>query len=110
MLDRQWLNQDQHFAPGRELFRCARGFAIWAYTISYSQLLLRARTTEADGRQQTRIDVLFKPAMRLDCLLSGTRIMPRICFYNLVAGKCRAGPPRHPAAMSSGLAWNHCVS
>jgi hypothetical protein len=61
MLDRQWLSQDQHFAPGKELFRCDRGFAVWAYTVSHSQLLLRARTTGADGRRHTRIDVLFKP-------------------------------------------------
>ncbi len=61
MLDRQWLTQDQQFAPGRELFRCGRQFAVWAYTVSHSQLLLRARTTGTDGPRQTRIDVLFKP-------------------------------------------------
>ncbi|MDW5327135.1 hypothetical protein [Plantactinospora sp. KLBMP9567] len=61
MLDRQWLTQDQQFAPGRELFRCSRQFAVWAYTVSHSQLLLRARTTGTDGGRQTRIDVLFKP-------------------------------------------------
>ncbi|ASW57210.1 hypothetical protein CIK06_28330 [Plantactinospora sp. KBS50] len=61
MLDRQWLTQDQQFAPGRELFRCDRQFAVWAYTISHSQLVLRARTTGTDGHRPTRIDVLFKP-------------------------------------------------
>jgi hypothetical protein len=52
-----WLHQDHQFAPGRELFRSVRSFAVWAYTVSHSQLLLRTRT--ADG--QSRIDVLFKP-------------------------------------------------
>lgn len=41
--------------PGRELFSSDRSFAVWAYTVSHSQLLLRTRT--ADGR--SRIDILF---------------------------------------------------
>lgn len=52
-----WLDQDHHYQPGRELFRSERSFALWAYTVSHSQLLLRTRTTGG----QPRIDVLFKP-------------------------------------------------
>jgi hypothetical protein len=52
-----WLNQDHQFPPGQELLRSDRSFAVWAYTVSHSQLLLRTRT--ADG--QSRIDILFKP-------------------------------------------------
>lgn len=47
--------------PGQGLFRCDRGFAVWAYTVSHSQLLLRARTAGGHSDRQTRIDVLFKP-------------------------------------------------
>ena len=61
MLDRVWLSQDQHFAPGRELLRCGRRFAVWAYSLSHSQLRFRARTTGTNGARQTRVDVLFKP-------------------------------------------------
>ena len=52
-----WLNRDDQFPPGQQLFRSKRSFAVWAYTVSHSQLLLRTRT--ADGR--SRIDILFKP-------------------------------------------------
>jgi len=52
-----WLNQDHDYRPGRELFRSERSFALWAYTVSHSQLLLRTRTVPG----QRRIDVLFKP-------------------------------------------------
>jgi len=52
-----WLNQDHQFSPGQPLFRSDRRFAVWAYTVSHSQLLLRAGA--ADG--QFRIDILFKP-------------------------------------------------
>jgi hypothetical protein len=60
---RKWLNTDDQFVPGAELFRSDRAFTVWAYTISHSQLLLRTRTTE----NQSRIDILFKPvrAMKL---------------------------------------------
>jgi hypothetical protein len=51
------LNQDHQFLPGRQLFHSERDFAVWAYTVSHSQLLLRTRT--ADGR--SRIDILFNP-------------------------------------------------
>jgi hypothetical protein len=52
-----WLNKDHQFAAGAEIFRSDRSFALWAFSVSHSQLLLRARTAE-DG---SRIDVLFKP-------------------------------------------------
>jgi len=75
MVDMQtdgWFNQDHHFAPGRHLFQSQRSFAIWAYTVSHSQLLLRTRT--ADGR--SRIDVLFKPvaAMKIRANYRGLSI------------------------------------
>jgi hypothetical protein len=56
-----WLNRDEQFEPGREIFRSDRAFSVWAYTVSHSQLLLRSRVTKADGSRQSRIDVLFKP-------------------------------------------------
>ncbi|NJQ02155.1 hypothetical protein [Streptomyces zingiberis] len=56
-----WLNSDAHFAPGRELFRSAREFSVWAYTVSHGQLLLRSRSLDREGVRRTRIDVLFKP-------------------------------------------------
>jgi hypothetical protein len=64
---REWLNSADRFVPGAELFRSDRAFAVWAYTISHSQLLLRARTTRRDGSSQSRIDIVFKPvqAMKL---------------------------------------------
>jgi hypothetical protein len=52
-----WLNRDHQFSPGQPLFRSDRSFAVWAYTVSHSQLLLRAGAD--DG--QARIDILFKP-------------------------------------------------
>ncbi|MFU8873577.1 hypothetical protein [Micromonospora sp. SL4-19] len=52
-----WLSYDHQFAPGEEIFRSEREFSVWAYTVSHSQLLLRARV--AGG--QPRLDVLFKP-------------------------------------------------
>lgn len=55
--DEAWLNQDHQYRRGQELFRSDRSFAVWAYTVSHSQLLLRTRTVYG----QPRIDVLFKP-------------------------------------------------
>ncbi|HEY0530348.1 MAG TPA: hypothetical protein VGD29_01975 [Actinoplanes sp.] len=52
-----WLNQEHQFPPGQRLFQSDRSFAVWAYTVSHSQLLLRTRAV--DG--QSRIDILFKP-------------------------------------------------
>lgn len=56
-----WLNQDHQFPLGQQLFRSDRRFAVWAYTVSHSQLLLRSRT--GDGR--SRIDIVFKPVEAL---------------------------------------------
>jgi hypothetical protein len=63
MQNEAWLNQDRQFVPGQEIFRSERDFALWAYTVSHRQLLLRSRA--ADGLP--RIDILFKPveAMKL---------------------------------------------
>lgn len=57
-----WLNLDHEFPPGGHIFRSDRSFAVWAYTVSHSQLLLRTRT--AGGR--SRIDILFKPVSALN--------------------------------------------
>jgi hypothetical protein len=61
MLSRVWLNRDEQFVPGKQLFRSERSFAFWAYGLSHSQLLLRARTTAMDGHRRSRIDLVFKP-------------------------------------------------
>ncbi|MEV4347630.1 hypothetical protein AB0J83_24510 [Actinoplanes sp. NPDC049596] len=52
-----WLKNDNEFPPGGKLFRSERRFSVWAYSVSHSQLLLRA-TRSGDER---RIDLLFKP-------------------------------------------------
>ncbi|GAA4086846.1 hypothetical protein [Actinomadura miaoliensis] len=65
MLARDWLNAEERFVPGAELFRSDRAFTTWAYTISHSQLLLRTRTAWRDGCRQSRIDVLFKPVQAM---------------------------------------------
>jgi hypothetical protein len=57
MRSEAWLNQNHQFAVGAEIFRSNRSFGLWAFSVSHSQLLLRARGTD-DG---SRIDVLFKP-------------------------------------------------
>jgi hypothetical protein len=63
MQNEAWLHRDHQFVPGQEILRSNRAFTVWAFTVSHSQLLLRARV--ADG--QPRIDILFKPveAMKL---------------------------------------------
>lgn len=60
-----WLHNDDQFEPGKQLFRSERRFAVWAYALSHSQLLLRTRTTTTQGRPQSRIDLLFKPVAAL---------------------------------------------
>jgi hypothetical protein len=54
----EWLNTEDRFAPGRELFRSRRRFQLWAQTVSHGQLLLRSPRS---SHHPTRIDVLFKP-------------------------------------------------
>lgn len=53
-----WLNTDHELAPGAEIFRSERRFALWAYSISHGRLLLRSAP---DGDHETTIDLLFKP-------------------------------------------------
>lgn len=64
-----WLNRDSQLIPGQEIFRSGRTFSVWAFTVSHSQLLLRARAAAG----QSRIDVLFKPveAMKLRAVYDG---------------------------------------
>lgn len=56
-----WTSENDLCFPGRELFRSERRFSVWAYALSHSQLLLRARTTAREGGRQSRIDILFQP-------------------------------------------------
>jgi hypothetical protein len=85
-----WLNQDRQFVLGQEIFRSERDFAVWAFTVSHSQLLLRTRATD----RQPRIDILFKPvkAMKL-----------RTEYKGLVI-RCGTAAERDPILASSGLA------
>jgi len=53
-----WLNTDLQLAPGTEIFRSERRFALWAYSVSRGRLLLRG---PADGDHETTIDLLFEP-------------------------------------------------
>ncbi|MGP3938050.1 hypothetical protein [Nonomuraea sp. KM88] len=73
MLASDWLNTDDRFTPGAELFRSDRDFTVWAYTISHSQLLLRTRTPTLNSTRSTRIDIVFKPvrAMKVRIEYSG---------------------------------------
>ncbi|MEU3011606.1 hypothetical protein [Nocardia asteroides] len=72
MHEMSWLNKDHHFEPGAELFRSERIFAVWSYTVSHGQLLLRSQLRLDDGHLDT-IDILFKPvkAMKLQSRYEG---------------------------------------
>ncbi|MEU7982238.1 hypothetical protein AB0B63_27365 [Micromonospora sp. NPDC049081] len=56
MQERAWF-KDRQLVPGETLFSSTRSFALWAYTVSHSQLLFRTRT----GGNLPRLDLLFKP-------------------------------------------------
>ncbi|WP_350281342.1 hypothetical protein [Kribbella sp. HUAS MG21] len=73
MANRGWLNRDDQFLPGQVLFSSDRQFEVWVYTVSHSQLLLRAR---ADDEHTTTLDVLFKPvdAVRLRMSYDGLTV------------------------------------
>lgn len=68
-----WLDTDSQLAPGTEIFRSRRGFALWAY--STGRLLLRSAP---DDGHETTIDLVFTEveAVRLrdryDGLVVGT--------------------------------------
>jgi hypothetical protein len=53
-----WLDTDLQLAPGSEIFRSERRFALWAYSAGHRRLLLRGT---ADGAHETTIDLLFEP-------------------------------------------------
>jgi hypothetical protein len=57
VIGQAWFNRDEQFVPGEVLFASERKLALWAYTVSHSQLLFRTRNTD----EESRIDVLFKP-------------------------------------------------
>ena len=55
-------HRDEDFRPGVELFRSERLFALWSYSATYGQLLLRAdQMPGGRGRLPTTIEVLFNP-------------------------------------------------
>ncbi|QGN49814.1 hypothetical protein GKC29_25305 [Micromonospora sp. WMMC415] len=57
-----WLHRDEDFHPGTELFRSERLFALWSYSATHGQLLLRADHMPGDDRRlPTTVEVLFKP-------------------------------------------------
>ncbi|MEV6817079.1 hypothetical protein [Micromonospora sp. NPDC051296] len=57
-----WLQRDEDFQPGVELFRSERFFSLWSYSATHSQLLLRAdRLPGSDSRLPTTVEVLFTP-------------------------------------------------
>ncbi|MDR7320852.1 MULTISPECIES: hypothetical protein [Catenuloplanes] len=72
-----WLNKDDHFAPGRELFRSERDFSVWAYTVSHGQLLLRSGWPSDAGAHPTRIDLLFKPVQAVKSRMNHSGLVVR---------------------------------
>ncbi|KAB2352219.1 hypothetical protein [Actinomadura rudentiformis] len=84
-----WLNTEDRFTPGAELFRSDRAFTTWAYTISHSQLLLRTRTTTQAGSRQSRIDIVFKPVRAMKIRIEYDGLVIR-CATLAEAEKIRA--------------------
>jgi hypothetical protein len=87
-----WLSRDDQFVPGAEIFRCNRRFSVWAYSVSHSQLLLRARTVVPGGGRQSRIDVLFKPV----------RVMKTCMDYETLVIRCATDDERELLAGATG--------
>jgi hypothetical protein len=86
-----WLDRDEQFRPGAELYRSDRVFQVWDYTSTHSQLLLRAAAPD----RPTRVDVLFKPVdvMKVHGRYDGLRIR---CATEAEATAIRAGTPGIP--------------
>ncbi|MEU4336071.1 hypothetical protein AB0F59_15840 [Micromonospora lupini] len=64
MSSRVWLHRDDDFRPGAELFRSDRLFALWSYSATHGQLLLRAdRLPGVAHRLSTTTEVLFSPVV-----------------------------------------------
>ncbi|MEU4772996.1 hypothetical protein [Micromonospora sp. NPDC023644] len=62
MTSKVWLTRDEDFRPGAELFRSERLFALWSYSATHGQLLLRADLMPDGGRHlPTTVEVLFNP-------------------------------------------------
>jgi hypothetical protein len=99
-----WLNQDHQFPPGREVFRSERSFAVWAYTVSHSQLLLRTRT--AGG--QPRIDVLFKPVEAMKIRTDFDGLVIRCATPAGRTGSCARLDTKCGAGACS--CWRHLMS
>ncbi|MEU4778777.1 hypothetical protein [Micromonospora sp. NPDC023633] len=77
MTKRVWLNRDEDFRPGAELFRNERHFVLWSYSATHGQLLLRAdHLPGKHDRLPTTVEVLFKPieAVRMQGAYRGLTI------------------------------------
>ncbi|MEU4477832.1 hypothetical protein AB0F68_07170 [Micromonospora sp. NPDC023966] len=62
MASQVWLDRDEDFRPGAELLRSDRLFALWSYSATHGQLLLRAdHMPDGGGRLPTTTEVLFNP-------------------------------------------------
>ncbi|GAA4637826.1 hypothetical protein GCM10023196_093210 [Actinoallomurus vinaceus] len=83
---REWLNTDDRFIAGAELFRSDRAFTVWAYTISHSQLLLRTRTRIG----QSRIDIVFKPVLAVKLRIEYRDGLVIRCAHQTEAEQIRA--------------------
>ncbi|MGK5520033.1 hypothetical protein ACSNN9_11825 [Micromonospora sp. URMC 107] len=72
-----WLNRDEDFRPGAELFRSERHFVLWSYSATHGQLLLRADHLPGEhDRLPTTVEVLFTPieAVRMQGAYRGLAI------------------------------------
>ncbi|MEU6205841.1 hypothetical protein ABZ814_19935 [Micromonospora musae] len=111
-----WLHRDEDFRPGVELFRSERHFALWSYSATHGQLLLRADSMPGSAdRLPTTVEVLFKPveAVRMQSDYRGLVIR---CATNEEAalieqeiGGHRAGPAHTLILESEGVS-GHVVT
>jgi hypothetical protein len=88
-----WLTKDEHFRPGAELFRSERQFALWSYSATHGQLLLRADAMpDAGHRLATTTEVLFNPvdAVQIQAAYRGLVIR---CATEDEAARIRNGIP-----------------
>ncbi|MEU7935084.1 hypothetical protein [Micromonospora echinofusca] len=91
MTSKVWLTRDEDFRPGAELFRSERLFALWSYSATHGQLLLRAdQVPGGGGRLPTTVEVLFNPvdAVRIEAAYRGLLIR---CATEEEAARIRDG-------------------
>jgi hypothetical protein len=105
-----WLKSDHQFAPGAELYRSQRRFSLWAYSITHSQLLLRSRS----GDDSTRIDIVFKPVIRLSLRTSYTGLAIRCATEDecelILADVGEAGRGSRVLMLESGIVRDFVVT